>query len=122
VRVPPHTRIKGNIEKHVLREAVRGVLPEVLYKREKFAFMAPPAHTDERKKARVRELIGTYLAPGAIRDAGLLSPSRVGDFLERWERGTDNVFLTRADTVLNHMLCLQILHEQFVRNSGGRLG
>jgi asparagine synthase (glutamine-hydrolysing) len=122
VRVPPHTRIRGNIEKWVLREAVRGVLPEVLYKREKFAFMAPPAHTDERKKARVRELIGTYLAPGAIRDAGLLSPSRVGDFLERWERGTDNVFLTRADTVLNHMLCLQILHEQFVRNSGGRLG
>ena len=42
VKIPPNLRIHGNVEKYVLREAVRGVLPEVLYKREKFAFMAPP--------------------------------------------------------------------------------
>jgi len=118
VRVPPHTRIRGNIEKWVLREAVKGVLPEVLYKREKFAFMAPPAHTDEKKKARVRELIDHYLSPSAVKDAGLLSAERVGAFVKSWDEGTDNVFLTRADTVLNHMLCLQIMHEQFVKGTG----
>lgn len=118
VRVPPHTRIRGNIEKWVLREAVKGVLPEVLYQREKFAFMAPPAHTDEKKKARVRELIDHYLSPAAVKSAGLLSPERVGAFVKQWDEGTDNVFLTRADTVLNHMLCLQIMHEQFVKGTG----
>src|SRR5690606_40743325 len=49
VQLPPEHRIKGRIEKWVLREAMKGILPEVLYKREKFAFMAPPAHTDEKK-------------------------------------------------------------------------
>ena len=39
-----------------LREAMKGVLPEVLYKREKFAFMAPPSHTDTRKQAALRAL------------------------------------------------------------------
>ncbi|MFP4283012.1 MAG: asparagine synthase (glutamine-hydrolyzing) [Opitutales bacterium] len=114
--VPPHTRIRGNIEKWVLREAVRGVLPEVLYKREKFAFMAPPAHTDELKKAHVRELIHQFLSPDAIRRAGILSPERVAAFIERWERETDNVFLVRADTLLNHLISLQVLHDHFVHD------
>ena len=47
--VPPSMRIHGRTEKYVLREAMKGLLPEVLYKREKFAFMAPPAHTDPKK-------------------------------------------------------------------------
>ena len=118
VRVPPHTRIRGNIEKWVLREAVKGVLPEVLYKREKFAFMAPPAHTDAKKKARVRELIDHYLSPAAVSHAGILNSERVTAFVKRWDAGSDDIFLTRADTVLNHMLCLQIMHEQFVQGKG----
>src|SRR5690606_24027611 len=60
-QVPPEFRIKGNIEKWVLREAVRGVLPDVLYRREKFAFMAPPAHTDRQKQAEVERLISSHL-------------------------------------------------------------
>lgn len=35
-------RIRERREKHVLREAMKGLLPKVLYEREKFAFMAPP--------------------------------------------------------------------------------
>lgn len=46
--LPPSMRIHGRTEKYVLREAMKGLLPETLYKREKFAFMAPPAHTDPK--------------------------------------------------------------------------
>jgi len=113
VQVPPNLRIKGNIEKWVLREAVRGVLPEVLYKREKFAFMAPPAHTDEAKKSRVEALINEYLTPRKIDDAGVLDSETVGAFVKGWREDPDPVSLTRKDTLLNHLLCLQILHEQF---------
>lgn len=114
VDVPPSLRIKGNIEKWVLREAVRGVLPEVLYKREKFAFMAPPAHTDQAKKARVEALIDQFLNTKTVGDAGLLDPGRVTDFLDGWRNDTDAVSLTRKDTLLNHLLCVQILHHHFV--------
>lgn len=113
VKVPPHFRIKGNIEKHILREAVKGVLPELLYKREKFAFMAPPAHTDERKRAKVRELVDGYLHRDAVTRCGLLSPDAVASFLRDYEADRDPVSLVRKDALLNHLLCLHILDDQF---------
>jgi len=111
--VPPNLRIKGNIEKWVLREAVKGVLPEVLYKREKFAFMAPPAHTDEAKKQRVEALIDEYLGESRVEEAGVLEPREVTRFLDGWRQDDDPVSLTRKDALLNHLLCVQILHRQF---------
>jgi asparagine synthase (glutamine-hydrolysing) len=113
-QVPPSLRIKGNIEKWVLREAVKGVLPEVLYKREKFAFMAPPAHTDAAKKRCVEELVETFLSPASIGDAGLLDAGRVSAFLKAYRADRDPVSLVRKDTLLNHLLCLQILHHTFI--------
>ncbi len=114
VRVPPHHRIKGNIEKWVLREAVRGVLPEVLYKREKFAFMAPPAHTDASKRAQVEALIDQHASPERVRDAGIFDPAQLAAFLDGYRNDTDPVSLVRKDALLNHILCLQILHRQYL--------
>lgn len=113
VQVPPSMRIKGNIEKWVLREAVKGVLPEVLYRREKFAFMAPPAHTDEAKKKKVEALVSEYLGGNKVEEAGLLDPKGVSQFLDGWRNDTDPISLVRKDTLLNHLLCVQILHSQF---------
>jgi len=118
-RIPPEYRIKGNIEKWVLREAVKGVLPEVLYKREKFAFMAPPAHTDENKKARLDELLEEYASPSKINRAGLFDTKQVGNFLTEYRNDQDPVSLTRKDTIVNHLLCLQILHQHFVDEQPG---
>lgn len=114
VRVPPHLRIKGNTEKYVLREAVRGVLPEVLYKRQKFAFMAPPAHTDAAKARRVGELMENYLSPQTVAAAGVCSPQKVGAFIEDYRTDKDATSLVRKDALLNHLLCLHILHRQYV--------
>src|SRR5690606_38896217 len=55
-KLPPELRIRGQTEKYVLREAMKGLLPKTLYERQKFAFMAPPAHTDPLKVAAVRRL------------------------------------------------------------------
>jgi len=90
-------------------------LPEVLYKREKFAFMAPPAHTDESKRRKVGELIGDFLNPGMVADAGICSPERVTQFLDEYKVDQDPTSLVRKDTLLNHLLCLHILHHQFVQ-------
>jgi asparagine synthase (glutamine-hydrolysing) len=112
VRIPPRYRIHNNIEKWVLREAVKGVLPEVLYKREKFAFMAPPAHTDEHKQRRLRELLDEYVTPDAMKAAGLLDPKAVQQFIKGYQKDKDHVSLVRKDTLINHVLCLQILHAK----------
>ena len=114
VRVPPRLRIHGTTEKWVLREAVRGVLPDVLYKRQKFAFMAPPAHTDDAKRQGIERLIRSYLDRDAIHAAGLFDAAAVGRFLDEYRQDRDAVSLTRKDAILNHLLCLQILHRQFI--------
>lgn len=114
VAIPPEVRIKNNVEKWVLREAMKNILPEVLYKREKFAFMAPPAHMKEGKQKAVQELIADYLSPQKIREANIFDEKRIDTFLTEYKHDKDNVSLVRKDALLNHILCLQILHDQYI--------
>src|SRR5690606_4358912 len=86
VNLPPEYRIKGRTEKWVLREAMKGILPEVLYKREKFAFMAPPAHTDEKKWSQMKQLSDNYLSEENIHKTGLRSYAGVCELFKRHDQ------------------------------------
>ena len=113
--IPPHHRIRGAREKHVLREAVRGVLPKVLYEREKFAFMAPPAHTDPAKRAALQALAAEHLSPTAVADAGLLDQRGVEEILALYaDESRPRAELVQLDAVINHMLGVQVLHRQLI--------
>lgn len=114
VHVPPHLRINGNTEKWVLREAMKNIIPETLYKREKFAFMAPPSHTDPKKKLGLQLLIDEYMNEEAIRYAGLFDVARLQRFLHDYQEDKDPVSLTRKDALINHILGLHILWRQFI--------
>jgi asparagine synthase (glutamine-hydrolysing) len=115
VQVPPELRIKGKTEKYVLREAMRGLLPEVLYKREKFAFMAPPAHADAEKRSAMQALADRYLNPAAIAEAGLLDPAGVKALFARHDHPeTSAAQRVQLDAVINHLICVQIMHKLFV--------
>jgi asparagine synthase (glutamine-hydrolysing) len=112
--IPPHLRIKGNTEKWVLREAMKNILPKILYEREKFAFMSPPAHTEARKRNALQKLIDEYLNADAIRDAEIFDMKRVHDFVENYQNDKDPVSLVRKDALMNHIIGLQVLHRMFV--------
>ncbi|MGD2118604.1 MAG: asparagine synthase (glutamine-hydrolyzing) [Chromatiales bacterium] len=114
-QLPPSLRIKGKTEKYVLREAMKGLLPEVLYKREKFAFMAPPAHTDPKKWNAMQELASEYLSDTAIEEAGILSQDGVRQLFALHEdpqitAATQN----KLDAIFNHMIGVQALYAHFV--------
>ena len=114
-RVPPGLRIKGRTEKYVLREAMKGVLPTVLYEREKFAFMAPPAHTDDTKWQAMKALADQYLSSEAIESAGLLDTQAVARLFAVHESSdTPAATQVQLDAVINHMLGVQIMHQHFV--------
>lgn len=115
--IPPSVRIRGDIEKWVLREAMKNILPEVLYKREKFAFMAPPGHTEKKKQNAVNQLIDEHLNPDEVKKTGLFDPKRIQSFVDEYKQDKDTVSLTRKDALLNHILCLQILHYQYIQPS-----
>jgi asparagine synthase (glutamine-hydrolysing) len=115
VQVPPELRIKGKTEKYVLREAMRGLLPEVLYRREKFAFMAPPAHADAEKRAAMQTLADRHLNPEAIAQAGLLDAAGVRALFARHDHpDTSAAQRVQLDAVINHLICVQIMHRLFV--------
>jgi len=113
--IPPRYRIKGMTEKYVLREAMKGILPEVLYRREKFAFMAPPAHTDEAKYNALKGLAEEYLTEDAVENAGLLDSEGIRKlFAVHDDSDTPRADLVQIDALLNHLLGVQILHRQLI--------
>ena len=113
--LPPAMRIRGRIEKYALREAMKGLLPETLYKREKFAFMAPPAHTDPKKWAAVQTLARQFLSPDAIAAAGLLDADGVSRLFKLHEApDTSLATQTQLDAIINHLLGVQIMHRHFI--------
>ncbi len=114
--IPPHLRIHGNTEKWVLREAMKNVLPTVLYEREKFAFMSPPAHTEKKKKLALDALMDQFMNDSAVQEAGIFDPARLKTFINDYKNDTDPVSLVRKDALINHLLGLQILNEQFIKD------
>jgi asparagine synthase (glutamine-hydrolysing) len=118
MEVPPHVRIRDGVEKWVLREAVRGVLPEVLYRREKFAFMAPPAHTDAQKRRALGELIAARMGREQVEELGLFDAERVAGVLAAHAEERDPVRAKRSDIVVNHLLCVHLMHQDLVQASG----
>ena len=117
VQVPPNYRIKNKTEKYVLREAMKGLLPETLYKREKFAFMAPPAYTDDTKWQQMLGLAETYLSKDAIEKSGLLSYKGTRAIFDKHEsKDISAAEQVQYDAIINHMLGIQILHKHFIEN------
>ncbi|WP_339745502.1 asparagine synthase (glutamine-hydrolyzing) [uncultured Rubinisphaera sp.] len=114
VTIPPDVRIRDGIEKWVLREAMVNVLPKELYERKKFAFMAPPAHTDPVKRNAVQEMINHWLTPERVREVGFFDYDRLIHFIDQSWNETDSTVARRNDIVLNHTLQLHMLHGQYV--------
>ncbi|KAA5539078.1 asparagine synthase (glutamine-hydrolyzing) [Roseiconus nitratireducens] len=114
VTIPPEVRIRDGIEKWVLREAMVQVLPRELYEREKFAFMAPPAHTDPVKRNAIQEMIDHWLTDDRVKSVDILDASRLRGFIDQAWQETDGTVARRNDIVMNHALQLHMLHGQYV--------
>ena len=98
--LPMESKLKGDREKHVLREAFADVLPPALKERRKQGFLLPPAPFSSKAG---RALVGEYLSPAAVRAAGVFRPSAV-----RAARAL------RSSVLLTAMLTTQIVHRHLI--------
>ena len=115
VAVPPELRIKDNVEKYVLREAMSGLLPESLYKREKFPFMAPPSHADKDNLSSMQEIVDEFLSTERIREYGILDETEVNNLLNKFfSSELDASEKVQLDAIINHLLSVQILYKIFI--------
>ncbi|WP_196138775.1 asparagine synthase (glutamine-hydrolyzing) [Aliikangiella sp. G2MR2-5] len=114
-QVPPQMRIKGATEKYVLREAMKGLLPESLYKRQKFAFMAPPAHTDQKKWQSMMTLINEFANEEKVKAAGLLDFQAIQNMLTSHDDpAMQRDVKVQLDAVINHVIGVQLMHHHFI--------
>jgi asparagine synthase (glutamine-hydrolysing) len=88
-------------------------MPEFLYKKRKFAFMAPPAHRSAAQSDQLSDLTARYLGRDRIAEAGICSPERTQKFLA--DVPASNAAANEHDKIHNHLLGVHILYDLFVR-------
>jgi asparagine synthase (glutamine-hydrolysing) len=107
---PVSQKIRGMTEKYVLREAVRDVVSDTVYRRQKHPFLSPPAtlNPEERLSTCVQDTLrGPVLASIPYFDQ-----SKVIDLLDRLET-MDEGSRAANDQVLMLLVSACVLHERF---------
>lgn len=103
--MPTAVKIRGGVEKWVLREAMRGRLPSGVLQREKHPFLAPPMGP------RTLEVARDVLASAAFRSQPLFDPDKVAAWLDAiptW----DTKERKANDPVLFFALSIAVLHSR----------
>ncbi len=77
---PVSAKIRGTVEKYVLREATRPVITETVYRRQKHPFLAPPAAA--APGGRLDELVQETLRGPALRNTPFYDATRVTALLD----------------------------------------
>ncbi len=108
--VPLTHKIHGGVEKHVLREVARGLVPESTRVREKHPFLAPPLtlHATPRGRSLVRDV----LESSALADVPFVDRRRVSRFLDGLESAPE-ASRRDAEPVLFMLLTACLLGNRF---------
>ncbi len=107
--LPIAMKVKGMREKHVLREAVKDVVIEPVYNREKHPFATPPATTsDDPMLTYARDVL---TGPG-FDDQPIFDPTKCRAFLDDLDN-RDPAARGQADTVVQRLLSTTLLHQRF---------
>lgn len=114
-RIPPGMKLKGLREKHVLREAARGLLPPEIGSRVKQPYRAPDAAAFG---AAEPAWLADALSPQRIAQAGLFNPAAVGKLLEKCRRGAVTGFRDNAAFV--GIVSTQLWNDRFVGSADAR--
>ncbi|MCG8581764.1 MAG: asparagine synthase C-terminal domain-containing protein, partial [Bacteroidales bacterium] len=106
--LPDHYKLNGLNEKVLLKEMMKGQLPDVVLNRPKQAYRAPVAQAILNDKLLLEE----YLNPDVITKSGLFNVSKVNLLLGKMKSGKP---ITEQDNMaLIAVLSTQILHKQFI--------
>ena len=110
-QLPPDFKLRGLSEKHILKHAVRDLLPEAIWQRQKRPYRAP-IHRSFFPEGRPLEWVSELLSPRQIDVAGCFNPRAVNALLKKLERlGT----LGEVDEMaLAGILSTQLVHHHFI--------
>jgi len=107
---PVNQKIRGMTEKYVLREAVKDVIIDTVYRRQKHPFLSPPAtlSPDETFSTYVQDM----LRGPVLRSMPFFDQKQVVELLDKLP-GMDVGARTANDQVLMLLMSMCVLHERF---------
>jgi asparagine synthase (glutamine-hydrolysing) len=108
-KMPVSMKINGMTEKWVLREAVRPVITDTVYKRQKHPFMSPPATVQQDGK--LFTMLQDTLRGAALDGPGIYDRQKVVRLLDAMP-AMDVAMRSRVDPMLMWMSSICLLHEQ----------
>ena len=109
-RLPIEALIRGDVEKHLLREVARPVLTDTVYRRQKHPFMAPPASATP--DGPLHELMQDTLRGKALADLPFFEPKAIVGLLDMLPRMQKSE-LTAMDVPLMLVLSMCVLQQRF---------
>src|SRR5713101_4792412 len=107
---PMNLKIRGTTEKYVLREAVRDVITDTIYRRQKHPFFSPPATLYPQGK--LYALVQDTLRGRALASVPFLEQRKVTDYLDRLSN-FDEGGRVAGDPVLMLLVSACVLQERF---------
>lgn len=88
-RIPSSMKLKGNIEKYVLRQAMKHVLPPTIVNRPKKGFMFPMS---DWMRHELKPVVDSCLSKDSIRSRGVFNPEAVEKLRNNFFRGKEPFF------------------------------
>ncbi|MDB6108168.1 MAG: asnB 3 [Gammaproteobacteria bacterium] len=107
---PVSLKIRGMTEKYVLREAVRDVITDTVYRRQKHPFMSPPATLNP--KAKLHDLVQDRLRGRALASIPFFDQRKVIGLLDRLP-SMDEAAQVANDQILMFLTSACVLQERF---------
>lgn len=105
--LPAHYKLKGRIEKYLLRLATRQILPDSTRTRRKKGLASPYAHW--LRAARLPEWAEEALSATALHKTTLFDPKRVSTLRQEHQAGRPNL-----GALLMGVLSTQVWHQTFL--------
>lgn len=121
--IPPEHKIRGGIEKFVVREIADGLIPKEVVERRKWPLSTRVPSMLYGKHAGLDRLLATYASAPALRRAGIYRVNfvRMLRFIRAMPMLPSAIGRT-IDRLLFRVCCVQILHAQFIADDAHQFG
>ena len=118
-QIPPRLRMNALDEKHLLKRAAAGLIPDTVRARHKQPYRAPDAQSflTDGAPAPDQEYIGDLLSPGRIQEYGIFQVSAVQKLLEKLGKTPSSS--ARDNMALLGILSTQLLAQQLAQGAAG---
>ena len=107
---PVSQKIRGMTEKYVLREAVRDVITDTVYRRQKHPFLSPPATLNPKEK--LSQMMNDTLRGSVLASIPFFDQKKVVALLDSLQT-MDETAHVAIDPTLMMLMSICVLHQGF---------